>query len=421
MQVRGRFREPTMLARSLIRDPAIFAAALNRIAPHRGLKRKIGCPLKLTGTAAAILEEARLNFEGDTSSALTPGLLADDFDRLAIHGIAVDQIYWEVRPDGSRMDPFVKPWPMEALDFFEIPPDGTGEPGLFAFTAATKGLDANGNTTYDGGGWIRVVHGDGRWIVHSKNADRPWAKGALVALGELWVELRFGRQYRSRNAESHGDDKWIGTLPPGMMPGDENGKAMLEELAKLYEPRRAMVIPADSTVKRDEALGSNWQIFGGLLGDGTKDAQRILLGQDGSMTNTGGNYVKAWGLFGVRNDIIESDVSTIGAGHATGLIRPWSIINFNRWDMLTYGWLIPDADEDARLGSIATRRAAFWLDVAAAKMNGGKVDQGYFDKLAATYQIDSPPFAEAVAVAPALDHPPAPTAHRQPLLAAVPG
>lgn len=410
-QIRGCFRQPVLLARSLLKEPSIYAASLNRIAPHRGLKRQISSPTDLTGTAAAILAEARTNFEVATSVALSPGLLADDFDRVAMHEIAVDQVYWEQRADGSRLDPFVEPWPLEFVEWFEIAPDG-GPKGLFAFTTD---------------GWVRIVHGDGRWIVHTSYADRPWRRGAIVPLARLWIDMTFGRRDRSANSESHGDDKWWAELPPNIMPEDDNGKIVLEQLAAMYEPRHAAVFPNGTKPNRSEAMSQNWQIFKELLESGLKDAQRILLGQDGTMTNSGGSYVKAWGLFGVRNDIIESDISTVGAGHSTGLLRPWSLINFGRWDRLSLTWLMPDADEDARLESEAERVDAFNRAWKEFRENGALIDDGFLKDLATRYGVKAPKLAPAppandIASAPAKsDGPPTVVAHRAPLRAASSG
>lgn len=354
-----------------------------------------------------------MNFEADSSVALSPGLLADDFSRLAMHELAVDQIHWETRADGSRMDPFVQPWPLEAVEYFEIPPDGSGEKGLFAFTAPTKALDDQGRATTIGGGWTRIVHGDGRWIVHARYTDRPWTRASLVALARPWVDLAFARDDVSQNVHSHADDKWIVTLPPGILPEDEHGKVALEEASKLYEPRRVMVIPNGMTVKRDEALSSMWQIFPAAIDRLTKVAREVLLGQDMSVAGSSQRLTLEQ-LFGVRDDIVESDLYTIGTCHSTGLIRPWSLINFGRYDRLGLGWSKPDADDDARRESIATRRKAFWDDVTAARGAGALVDQDYFDKLAADYGIAPPK------VAPAPSNGPPVSAPRQPLLAAVP-
>lgn len=400
-QVLGKFKQPVALARSLLTEPAIYAAQLNRIAPHRGLPKTIGCDHEIRGTPASIMEEARQVFASDASVALSTGTQADAFDFLSFHALQVEQIHWEPRADGSRLDAFVTPWPLEATEWSET------DRSLIAQTTA---------------GRCRIEHGDGRWIVTAKHTEQPWRWGALVALAGLWSDIAFGRRDRSKNAESHGEDKWIGTMPEGLPLDSDEAAAMEQQLLKLYEFRRVMIKPFGSEVERNEAMGQNWQIFKEIIESDTKDVQRILLGQDGSMTNTGGNYVKAWGLFGVRNDIIESDLSTRGACISTGLLRPWSLINFGRWDRLAFKWLIPDADEDARRESIATRRRAFFEAVEASKRSGFAVDQAYVDQLAAEYGISAPRLevaeAPAVPVPASSDRTPAIVPHRQPLRAA---
>ncbi len=373
-QVRGRFKSPVNLARSFLTDGDIYAACVNRNAPHRGLPREVRCRAALEGTAAAILAEAAATFGCDTSSSLPAGVIADGFDRVAMHAYGVDQIHWEARSDGSRLDAFVQPFPLESCEY--------DEQARCMMAITTEGR-------------VPVIHGDGRWIVHAKHWDRPWRWGALVALGTLWPALAFARRDQGKNSESHGEDKWIGHMPEGVNTGDEQGQAMLTELAKLYDFRRVMVAPHGSTIERNEAKGQNWQIFKEILDSGRKLAQLIMLGQDGSMTNSGGDYIKSWGLFGVRNDIIESDIATVGGAYSTGLLRPWSLINFGRWDRLELAWQMPDADADARRQSIATRRKAFWEDVGLARANGALVDREYITSLAASLGVDAPRLADS--------------------------
>ena len=379
-QARGMFRTAAPLGRAMLADPAIFAAALNRLAPHRGLKRQICGPAGAEGLQAAIIAEASMLFVPETSVALPAGVLADAFHELAFHELSVAQIQWEPRADGSRLDPFVSNFDLDAVEWVET------DRKLYA------------NTQEDGR--VEIVHGDGRWIVFARASVRPWARAALLALGKLWPEMSFGRRDRSQNAESHGDDKWLGELPAGVAIDSPDGAAMLDELEALYQARRVMIRPSGSKVERSEAVSQNWQIFKELLESGSKDAQRVLLGQDGTMTNSGGNYIKSWGLFGVRNDIVESDLSTGGACLATGLIRPWSLLNFGRWDRLSYEWMMPDADEDARRASIAERRAAMWADISAARAAGAVVDQDYVDTLAREYGVTPARLPAAPVVAP---------------------
>ena len=156
-----------------------------------------------------------------------------------------------------------------------------------------------------------------------------------------------------------------------------------------------MMIPFGATVKRDEAMSSNWQIFKELVEADGRDAAGVLVGQDGTTANAGGNYIKSWMLYGVRNDIVESDLDAAGFALATGLLRPWSIRNFGRWDRLEYGWSYPDADEDARRDSIAGRWDAFNRIVKDTRATGAVVDQTFVNGLASSLGLEAPKLADS--------------------------
>lgn len=405
--LRGSFRSSVLLWRAMRREPAIFAAALNRLAPHRGLRRTVSEPdgsAPFEGTPRSILEEARACFASATSVALRPGVLAGTFEHMGVLGLSVDQVVWSSRDDGSREDPILEPWPMEAVDW--------SEHDRLLVATTTEGRRP-------------IVHGDGRWVVTQQHTEEPWTWGSIVPFATIWPSLATGRRDRNLHMQSHGDDKFIGTLPEGVALDSAEGEAMLDEMEALYDFRRAMLVPNGGKVERNQSNSQAWQIFKEALGDDAKDAQRIAIGQDGTMTNTGGNYVKAWGLFGVRNDFIEADLSTVGGSMSTGLLRPWSIVNFGRWDRLDFKWLLPDADEDARLESIGKRRDAFNRAVKELRDNGFRLEQEDVNKLAAEYRIDAPTLAEpvaspndAAAVPPALPDSAAVSIHRRPLRAA---
>lgn len=314
-------------------------------------------------------------FASDTSVACPSGMLADAFIGCAFHGIHIGEVAWDVRSDGSRLDPFMVSWPIESTEWEEH----TGQ--LIALTTS---------------GRIPIIHGDGRWVVFAKHADRPWTWGGLIPLAGVWSDRGYAVRDRANSAESHGDDKWIGTLPEGVPLKSKQADAFEDQMVRLYEARRVMLVPFGGMVKRDEAMAQNWQIFREIIEQSNKDAARILLGQDGSMIATGGDYKKSAGMFGVRNDIIESDLATIGACLSTGLLRPWSLINHNRWDRLSYRWLMPDADEDARRDSLTARRKALWEDITAARAADMVVDQAYVDARAAELGVMAPRLRIAV-------------------------
>lgn len=379
-QQRGQFRQAVALWAKMLTDAAIYAAALNRLAPHRGLPRTICATDELRGSAESVRLEAVATFATRTSTSCPSGVLSGAFAKLAAHSVSVEQTYWEPRADGSRLDAFVTPFPLEAVEWSEH------DQILIA------------NTTE---GRVPIQHGDGRWIVSADQAERPWQWGALVSLANVLASRPFAVGARSRNAKSHGDSKWLGELPQGVPLLDDKGafsveaEAFLSQLESLYEEQRAMIRPSGSKVERSEAASQNWQIFKEIIESDNRDAQRVLLGQDGTMTNSGGNYIKSWGLFGVRNDIVESDLSTVGSALSTGLLRVWSMANFGRWDRLEYRWEIPDADEDARRQSIADRRKAFWEEIASARNNGALVDQAYVDAIAKEYGVTPPKMADS--------------------------
>lgn len=400
--IAGRFRQSIPLCTKMKTDAAIYSALLNRLAPHRALPRAIKCETEVTGTPANILLEANLTFTTDASSALPPGVLCDDIEHLAMLGLSINQTHWIARPDGSREDAFVNGFPLEAVEWSEN----------------DKMLIANAVE-----GRIPIVHGDGRWSVSSQHADRPWQWGALVPLTNVLSSRPFAVQARGQNANSHGDDKWIGKLPQGVATDSPEGQAMLAQMELLYQIRRVMLIPFGSELKREEAMSQNWQIFKEILDSDNKDAQRILVGQDGTMTNTGGDYIKSWGMFGVRSDIVEADLSTEGTCISTGLLRPWSIINWGRWDRLQYHWVLPDADQDARAESIAKRRAAFWADIKSARDTGFVVDKELVERVAKSYNLDVPTLLEDTKPPKTLasDDPPAIVPHRKPLRPVVGG
>lgn len=397
--LRGQFRQSVLLVTKMLTDAAMYAASLNRLAPHRGLPRTIKSDVELTGTAANILAEAIATYAVDTSSGLPPSVLADDFEHTAWYGLNVDQVHWIPRPDGSRLDGFVSSWPLSSTEW---------SVGDCMFIAHTNE------------GRVPIVHGDGRWILSQYHAEEPWRHGAVVPLAAVLTSRPFAVNNRSSNAQSHGEDKWIGTMPEGVPILDKEGnlspeaEAFIAQMEKLYDFRRVLLKAHGSELEREEAMGQNWQIFKEIIESDNKDAKCVLLGQDGTMTNTGGDYVKSWGLFGVRNDIVERDIATIGSSVSTGLLRPWSLMNFGRWDRLQYQWVIPDADQDARVESVAKRRAAFWEEIEAAKRNHCIVDQPYIERIAKAYSIDPPKLAPPPAALPS-DSAPTITPARQPL------
>ena len=360
----GNFRVSVPLSETMKCEASIFTALLNRIAPHRGLERAVE-----TGDDQ-LADEAKATF-GRDGPAIPAGTVADGHERVAMNGLWVGQNVWEPRSDGSRVDVRLQSWPL----------------GRTYWNAHQRQLIAE--TTE---GPQVITHGDGKWVVAALHDDEPWMWGATKPLAVTFADLQFGKRDRSQHSESHGLGHFIGELPKGMALDHPDAKLFNTWLQQLWNTRSGGAVPEGSKVQLLESMAAGWQIFRELMKSGQGDAFRVLLGQDGTVTNEGGNYIKAAQLYGVRQDLIEGDLDCFGRALTSGVLVPWSLVNFGENIGISTRWLYPDPDEDLRRQSLAARVADFNKSIEAYRANGYEVDQAFSDKLAAQYGVPAPQF-----------------------------
>lgn len=363
---RGDFRRAAPLAQAVKTDPAVFGALLNRIAPHRGL------PREFEADGVRVRNEAIRTFGGDVAGSDYVSDV-DAFEHLAQIGCFVEQIRWTPREDGGRIDARLEPWPMSCVWY----DDHRAE----LVTMTKKGI-------------VPVIHGDGKWVVTRYDTAEPWQWGAVKAVAMIFAARAHHLRDRSLNSETHGEAKFIGTLPPDEELEDEDGEEFEELVLSLRNKRSGGLIPAGAKVEMLESMSQMWRIFQDAITSIDKDIARAYLGQDASLNNEGGNYIKSALLFGVRNDIVEGDLGARAQALNTGLFRPWSILNFGTDRNVRMRWAFPDADQDARREQYGQRFDAFNRTVKEAKANGFEVDQAFVDMLADRFGIDAPTLAE---------------------------
>lgn len=381
-QMRGDFRVSSPLAEATKCDPTLYGALLNRICPHRRLARTWSANNK------RIEQEAAETFARD-GEALSGPVVADVFERLVQQGLAIGQNIWTPRPDGSRVDVRLAPWPMNSV--WHDRTTGTLK------TMTTTGIET-------------IVHGDGKWVVVKHHAAQPWQWGAIKACGVAWASRAFHIRDRSLNSDTHGEGKFVGTPPPDMDLNSEDGQAFRELVLNLRSRRSGGIKPNGSEIDLLEAMSQMWQIFREAIVSLDKDVARAYLGQDGSLVNEGGNYIKAAELAGVRYDLVEGDCTSTGDGFSTGTLRPWSIVNFGRDAKVKTGWALPDPDEQARRESYAKSVDAFNKAMKEFRANGFVIDQPLvnrtWDGLVAGFGVEAPTLGQEPPPAPA----PAPAA-----------
>jgi hypothetical protein len=365
-QMLGDFRLSAELAEAAKTDASVFSALLNRLAPHKGL------PIRFAGSRRRIVAEA----ERIRPLALPRSAINDAFEREVMIGVGIAQIHWtQLEQDGrvARLVPTLVPWPMRSA-YVER---HTGD--LKAITDM---------------GAVDVVHGDGKWVVFKQHSQEPWQWGAAKAIALSWVDRAFGIRDRSQNAETHGMAKILAELPADVELDSPDGLAVQELVETLRYSRSGGVFPSGTVLQLLESTGQGWQIFRELIRGDDSDIARVLLGQDGTVKNEGGNYIKATQLFGVRNDLVEGDLSGAADALNTGFWRPWSMLNFGIEDAVTMSWEFPDPDQDARRSSLAEHTRSYNEAIGAYRGNGFIVDQQFADALAAEFGVMAPSLSQ---------------------------
>lgn len=370
LQMRGQFDRPKKLAAAQKVDDGLFTALRNRLAPTRGLPVQLTPPNE-SARAKRVLFEAEAQF-GPKGIAVHADTIFNLHEDLANHGIAFAIATMTPRADGSRVDTCVSYWPIQFVRW---------DP-----------LDRCFKTKVEDGFEEEVItHGDGRWIVVRQAEADPWLWGAVIATGLIFEDRQFGLKDRAGSSRSLGGAKMVGELPENIPIDSADGRAFLMFLATMHEALPYGLRPHGAKTELMVNTSTNWQIFQEIIKGRLGDAARVYNGHDGATSAVGGNYIKDGLLFGNTVNIVESDLFALETALFEGAIVPWTAINFGDSSLAPWRhWLMPDADEDARIESIMKRRKALRDDLKEAKEAGLLVDQAYVDAVAAAYKLAAP-------------------------------
>jgi hypothetical protein len=317
------------------------------------------------------------------------------------HGVAFAQAIPSVRPDGSRVDYAVRPWPIEHVrwDSFSR-----------SFKTQVEGLAEE-----------EIVHGDGKWIVFAKNELDPFKHGTLLAAALVWARHAFAVRDWAKGSVAHGSAKFVGELPEGVPLQDASGltaeaNAFLELLKAMGASDSPVGIrPAGSTTDFVVNTSTAWQVWAELVNGAEKAAARIYLGTDGVLGAAGGAPgVDIQALFGVASTIVDGDLEALSRGLKTGVIDVWCAVNFGDSSLAPERrYKLPDPDADARFESEKSRRLGFLEVLEKAKSAGVTVDA---DELARAFRV---PAVLAAPTSPPHDPVPAHVETERALLAVV--
>lgn len=400
-------------------DDALSVAYENRLAPQRCIPVEL-VPAKGAG-GAKVAGEADALF-GNKGVGVHPDTLADIHGCLVNHGVAFAIGIATPRADGSRIDVEVKSWPIEFVRWdpidrcFKAQVDPMGQRAVIPPPALVQGeVQAYQSINV----WEEpIVHGDGRWIVFKKHEVYPWRdEAAILPAGLVWARHAHGVRDWAKGSTAHGNAKVIGEMPPGVALQDKGGKltaegrAFLDLLLAIANSDAPVGIrPAGAKADFITNNSTAWQVWNELVRNAERAAARIYLGTDGTLGTVGGSPgIDVEALFGVAATRVEGDLKAIERGLQTGVIEPWTAMNFGDSALAPYRrYMVPDGDADALTTSLAARTSAFWTALKGASDAGIAVTQEYVDGLADDFNVRSPKVAPAAPVAaPSASSPPA--------------
>jgi len=373
-QMNGNFKRPTMLARALRTDDAMFTSYRNRIAPLSAIATKLVPNGGARGKAAAAKAQGSIH--------IARPVLAGIGGTLANHGIAIGYNEQQANDAGTIVDFRLTEWPLEHV----------------RWNASLRCLQA---TIKDGNGPVEIRHGDGRWTIFCKFDDEPWTQEACILPAALvWAAHAGGLSDWNSASLAHGLAKIMGELPEGVSLANEDG-ALTPEAATFLGMMRDLVSGAAAAGIRPSgsktdflANGSTaWQVFAELISDRTKAAARIYNGTDAMLGSVGGAPgVDISQLFNVASSIVQGDMTAIETGINSGVIQPWAAINegTSRYAP-SIAYQMPDPDAAAKAKERGENRGRLMLAIKDMREQKLEVGQADVDVLAVEFNVSPPP------------------------------
>jgi len=370
-QLRGVFALPVQLAEALRTDDALYVAYHNRLAPQSSIQTRLVPAGGARGEAVARSAASSVH----VSRGTLEGLLGT----MANHGVAIGHIEHEPNEEGTRIDFRLTEWPLEFVKW-----DSARE--VLITRTRTDPVD--------------IIHGDGEWIIFRKFQDRPWAQeAAVIPASFVWAAHAEGLADWNATTRAHGLARVVGELPEGVSLSD--GSALTEEAQAFLDTIQAIVTgdsvagirPAGSKTEWVAHSSGAWQVFAELITNREKAAARIYLGTDAMLGSVGGAPgVDIATLFGVASTKVQSDLTAIETGLATGLYAPWCAVNHGDSRYAPrIEYQMPDPDETAKRDE---RRAAFERLVSTVREMREQrleVTQDTVNQLAGFFGVDPVP------------------------------
>jgi len=300
----GLFADSALLVDQLRRNPRIASALTTRVLTAAGLTFKFR-PGK--GSRSKAPQQAK-ELEEQWSAIVPPDVLADLLEWTVMLGLCIARIYWV--DDGDFWSPRIQVWHPFFLRY---------QPDVNRFFVLTRE------------GQEYIEPGDGRWLLLAHTSYRPWMRGVVRILGLEDAARGDALRDWARYCEIHGMPIKLATVPAHATDRDKRQFASdirnmgSETTVMAARDREGRGFGLELIEPKDQA----WQGFEGIIGHIDIDVELAILGQTySSGGNARGVYTPKAESGGVRQDILESDVTMLHQQLFTQLVQPWTRFNY---------------------------------------------------------------------------------------------
>jgi len=229
------------------------------------------------------------------------------------------------------------------------------------FVRYQYGIDEEGWYIQTQDGPIRVTPGDGRWVLFSHGAERPWMNGALRALAWPWLMRTDGRRDWMRRSEIDGIGVKRARTPPSDQIDQKTLNAFLAQVKNIGSDG-TLVLPKDYDFDIHSNTASAAQGFTALLGSAEMAITLALLGANLPTEATGGSFALGEVQAGSTLDRLEADVEMLSTCFREQVIKPWGRFNVEGWADELAPWPrwdpTPPEDRQANAAALLTASQA---------------------------------------------------------------
>lgn len=231
------------------------------------------------------------------------------------------------------------------------------------------------NTTV---GQVELKHGDGQWVLYTpRGLDRAYMMGRVRSLYVPWLIRQWGWRDWARYDEVHGLPIRKAHVPTNAQ--DDDKARFLRECAALGS-ESVVRLPRDIQGGEEtgfdltllEATGTSYESFGALMTEANSCLAINILGQNLSTEVKGGSFAAATSHSDVEAALVVRDAFALEACFKTGVLQPFTALNFGNPEMVCVAHYKTEPPEDAELTAKTTKELGDGISALTAA--GVKVD-----------------------------------------------